>query len=306
MRAYILRRLVYSVFVLWGAATIVFIAVRVVPGDPAIMIGGPDASKEQLTAIRQRLGLNQPLPIQYLQFLGQTARLDLGNSIRLEVPAIEELGHRVPATAQLAFCAMALALLLSFPLGILAALRYRSPFDNVVSVFSLVGQAMPNFWLGIMFILLFARALRLLPSGGIGTWQHLLLPAFTLSLPLVGVLTRLVRSGLLDVLSEDYVRTGHAKGLPARVVLTRHALPNMLIPVITVVGLQLGQLLGGAVIVETVFSWPGVGRLVVEAITNRDYPLVQASILLITSGFIVINFLFDLSYGYLDPRIRLR
>jgi peptide/nickel transport system permease protein len=148
--------------------------------------------------------------------------------------------------------------------------------------------------------------LRMLPSGGIGTWQHLLLPAFTLSLPLVGVLTRLVRSGLLDVLSEDYVRTGHAKGLSARVVLTRHALPNMLIPVITVVGLQLGQLLGGTVIVETVFSWPGVGRLVVEAITNRDYPLVQASILLITSGFIVINFLFDLSYGYLDPRIRLR
>jgi peptide/nickel transport system permease protein len=306
MTAYLLRRLIYSVFVLWGAVSIVFVAVRVVPGDPALLILGSDATAEQLASLRQRLGLSQPLPLQYLEFVGRAIRLDFGESVRLDVPAMQEVTSRLPATAQLAVVAMLLALAVSFPLGILAALRYRSPVDGSVSVLSLLGQATPSFWLGIMLILLFARGLRLLPSGGSGTWQHLVLPAMTLALPLVGVLTRLIRGGLLDVLAEDFIRTGHAKGLARQVVLTRHALPNMLIPVITVVGLQLGHLLGGAVIVETVFAWPGVGRLLVEAITNRDYPLVQASILLITGGFIAINFLVDLSYGYLDPRIRLR
>jgi peptide/nickel transport system permease protein len=201
--------------------------------------------------------------------------------------------------------AMLIAVGVSFPLGIGAALRPRSPVDSVVSVVSLLGQSVPNFWLGIMFILLFARSLRLLPSGGSESWAHLVLPAITLALPLIGVLTRLVRSGMLDVLEEDYVRTARAKGLPPRSVLVRHALHNMLIPVITVIGLQLGHLLGGAVIVETVFAWPGVGRLLVEAIGNRDYPLVQATILFITAGFVLINLLVDLSYGIIDPRVRL-
>lgn len=305
MSRYVLRRLLYSLFVLWGAVTIVFVTVRMVPGDPAVLILGSDATPQQLAALRERLGLNTPLPQQYVQFLARAAVLDFGDSLRLNLPAMDEVLGRVPATAQLAFTAMLLALLLSFPLGVVAALRYRTPVDGAVSVASLLGQSAPSFWIGIMFILLFAREMRLLPSAGSGTWQHLVLPALTLALPLVGVLTRLIRGGLLDVLAEEYVRTGHAKGLARTTVLTRHAMPNMLIPVITVIGLQLGHLLGGTVIVETVFSWPGVGRLLVESITNRDYPLVQAAILLITGGFIVINLLVDLSYGYLDPRIRL-
>lgn len=306
MTGYALRRLGFSAFVLWGALTIVFVTVRVVPGDPALLILGADASPQQLSELRERFGLNQPLAVQYVDYLAHAVRLDFGSSVRLDSPAMQEVLNRLPATSQLAAISMLTALILSFPLGIAAALRHHSALDGSISLVSLMGQATPNFWLGIMFILLFARALRWLPSGGSGGWQNIVLPALTLALPLVGILTRLIRSGLLDTLAEDYIRTGRAKGLHPGSVLTRHALPNMLIPVITVVGLQLGQLLGGAVIVETVFSWPGVGRLLVDAISNRDYPLVQAAILLITTGFVLINLLVDLSYGYLDPRIRLQ
>jgi peptide/nickel transport system permease protein/oligopeptide transport system permease protein len=305
MSAYIVRRLLYSVFVLWGAATIVFVAIRVVPGDPALLMLGSDAAPDQVAALRARLQLNDPLPIQYGRFLAQVAVLDFGTSLRLSQPAAQAIAERLPATGQLALTAMALALLLSFPLGIVAALRRGGTVDTAVSTLSLLGQAVPNFWLGIMLILLFARELRLLPSAGSDTWQNFVLPSMTLALSLIGVLTRLVRSGMLEVLAEDYVRTARAKGLTRPVVLARHALPNMLIPVITVVGLQLGHLLGGTVIVETVFGWPGIGRLLVDAISNRDYPLVQAAIIVITGGFILINFGVDLSYGYLDPRIRL-
>jgi peptide/nickel transport system permease protein len=305
MTAYVLRRALFSLFVLWGALTIVFVAIRVAPGDPAQLMLGAEATPQALAALRERLGLDRPLPLQYVEYLVQAVRLEFGNSLRLDQPALQAVGERLGATARLALAAMLLALLVSFPLGIAAALRQDSPVDRLVSIVSLFGQSAPNFWIGIMFILVFARQLRLLPSGGAESAQHLILPAVTLALPLIGVLTRLVRSGMLDVLHEDYVRTARAKGLTGRTVIVRHALINMLIPVITVVGLQLGHLLGGTVIVETVFAWPGVGRLLVEAISNRDYPLVQAAILLITSGFILINFLVDLSYGFLDPRVRL-
>ncbi|MCB1512993.1 MAG: ABC transporter permease, partial [Hyphomicrobiaceae bacterium] len=210
------------------------------------------------------------------------------------------------ATAKLAATAMVLALVVSFPLGILAALRPRSLLDRFVSVISLVGQSVPSFWLGIMLILVFARQLRWLPSSGSSTWEHMILPSITLAMPLIGILTRLVRSGLMDVLYEDYIRTARAKGLSNRTVLQRHAMRNMLIPVVTVIGLQLGNLLGGAVITETVFAWPGIGRLLVDAIFQRDYPLVQASILFITASFIFINLLVDISYVYIDPRIKLK
>ena len=305
MTAYVLRRAIFSLFVLWGALTIVFVAIRVAPGDPAQLMLGAEATPQALAALRERLGLDKPLPLQYVEYLFQALRLEFGNSLRLDQPALQAVGERLGATARLALAAMLLALLVSFPLGIAAALRQDSLVDRLVSIVSLFGQSAPNFWIGIMFILVFARQFRLLPSGGAESAQHLILPAVTLALPLVGVLTRLVRSGMLDVLHEDYVRTARAKGLTSRTVIVRHALINMLIPVITVVGLQLGHLLGGTVIVETVFAWPGVGRLLVEAISNRDYPLVQAAILLITSGFILINFLVDLSYGFLDPRVRL-
>jgi ABC-type dipeptide/oligopeptide/nickel transport system permease component len=302
--AYLLARLGHSVFVLWGALTVVFVVVRAVPGDPAQMMVGSQGTQQDVAALRQRLGLDQPLGVQYVTYLGQVVRLNFGPSLRLDEPAAQAVAERLPATGLLAVTAMLAAAVVSLPLGILAALGHRTPIDRLISVVSLVGQSVPNFWLGIMFILVFARTLQWLPSAGIGTWQQLILPAATLALLLIGLLTRLVRSGLLEVLHDDYVRTARAKGLPPRQVLGRHALPNALIPVITVGGLQFGQLLAGAVIVETVFAWPGVGRLLVDAISNRDYPVVQAAILFITAGFVVVNLLVDLSYAYLDPRIR--
>lgn len=306
MGSYLLGRLGYSLFVLWGAMTVVFVAVRIVPGDPAQMMVGTQGTRQDVEALRERLGLDQPLPVQYVRYLAQVAQLNLGESLRLSEPAAQAVAERVPTTAMLAGAAMLLAALVSLPLGIAAALHHRALADRIVSVLSLLGQSVPNFWLGIMFILVFARSLQLLPSAGTGTWQHLVLPALTLSLLLIGVLTRLVRSGLLEVLHDDYVRTAYAKGLSSRIVIVRHALPNALIPVVTVAGLQLGHLLAGAVIVETVFAWPGVGRLLVDAISNRDYPVVQAAVLFITASFVLINLLVDLSYAYLDPRIRYR
>ena len=306
MTTYIVRRMGLSVFVLWGAMTIVFAAIRLAPGDPAQIMLGPSATAEEVAALRNRLGLDQPAPVQYARYLLQVVRLDLGQSLRLNQPALEAIFERLPQTMRLSAAAMVLAIGLSFPMGIAAALRASTLVDRSISAVSLLGQSAPSFWLGIMLVLLFARGLQILPSGGAETWQHLVLPAITLALPLVGILTRLIRSGLLDVLREDYIRTARAKGLAARTVMVRHALLNMLIPVVTVLGLQLGILLGGTVIVESVFAWPGVGRLLVEAIGNRDYPLVQAAILVITTLFVFINLLVDLSYGYLDPRIRLR
>lgn len=306
MGAYLLQRLAYSVFVLWGALTVIFVAVRVVPGDPAQMMIGTYASAEEVAQLRQRLGLDEPLLVQYGRYLVKAVKLDFGDSLRLGQPAIAAVAQRVPATALLALTAMALALIVSLPLGIIAALYRHSLLDRAVSVLSLIGQSVPNFWLGIMFILIFARWLQWLPSGGIGDWRHLILPSLSLALLLIGILTRLVRSGLLEVLGEDFVRTAYGKGLAPRVVVVRHALPNALIPVVTVAGLQLGHLLAGAVITETVFAWPGVGRLLVDAISNRDYPVVQVAVLFITAGFILVNLLVDLSYAYLDPRIRFR
>jgi len=304
--SYLVRRLAYSVFVIWGAVTIVFVVVRLIPGDPAQLMVGAEGTKADVEALRHRFGLDQPLAVQYVRYLGQAAHLDFGDSLRLEVPAAQAVSQRVPVTALLAATAMGLGIAVSMPLGIFAALHKQSVLDRAVSVISLLGQSVPNFWLGIMFILIFARELRWFPSAGTGGVDHLVLPAATLALLLVGVLTRLVRSGLLDVLDEEYVRSAYAKGLTLRRVINRHALPNMLIPVITVVGLQLGSLLAGAVIVETVFGWAGVGRLLVDAISNRDYPIVQVAILFITTGFILVNLLVDLSYAYIDPRIRYR
>ncbi|HLJ58819.1 MAG TPA: ABC transporter permease [bacterium] len=306
MTSYLGGRLVYALFVLWGALTIVFVAVRVIPGDPAQMMIGSEGTRQDVEALRHRLGLDQPLATQYTRYLAGATRLDFGASLRLEEPATQAVSERLPATALLAGSAMALAVAVGLPLGILAAIRIRSAVDYVVSIASLLGQSVPNFWLGIMFILIFARQFRWLPSAGIGGMQHLVLPAVTLALLLIGVLTRLVRSGLLEVVDEDYIRSAYAKGLTRRAVIARHALPNVLIPVVTIVGLQLGNLLAGAVIVETVFAWPGAGRLLVDAISNRDYPVVQVGVLCITAGFILINLLVDVSYAYIDPRIRYR
>jgi peptide/nickel transport system permease protein len=303
---YLAGRLGYALFVLWGAVTIVFVTVRVVPGDPAQLMVGAEGTRQDVEALRHRFGLDRPLGVQYAAYMSEAVRLRFGDSLRLEEPAAHAVAQRFPATATLAFAAMSLAVATSLPLGIAAAMARRSWLDHAVSVLSLLSQSVPNFWLGIMGILIFARTLRWLPSAGIGGLDHLVLPAVSLALLVIGILTRLTRSGLIDVVNEDYVRTAYAKGLSARPVIARHALPNALIPVITVAGLQLGHLLAGAVIVETVFAWPGVGRLLVDAISNRDYPIVQAAVLFITGSFIVINLLVDLSYAYLDPRIRYR
>ncbi len=306
MLRYLITRTGLSLLVLWGALTIVFLAIRIVPGDPAAMMIGPGGTEEDIDALRTRLGLAESLPVQYGRYLSDVVRMDFGDSLWLNRPVASEVFSRVAATARLAAAAAVIGIAVSFPLGIAAALKRGTVLDGLISIVSLLGQSVPSFWLGIMLILVFARQWQLLPSAGSSGWSHLVLPAITLAMPLIGVLTRLIRSGLLDVLHEDYVRTARAKGLSPRAVLANHAMRNMLIPVVTVVGLQLGNLLGGAVIVETVFGWPGVGRLLVDAINQRDYPLVQVAILFITASFIFINLLVDLSYGMLDPRIRIQ
>lgn len=306
MAGYVRDRLLLSVFVVWGALSVVFVAIRVVPGDPAVLMAGPQASRQDVEVIRQRLGLDEPLAVQYGRYLAGAMRLDFGQSLWLNTPALQAVLERLPATVLLATTATALGVGLGLPLGIVAAVRAYSVLDGLVRTVSLLGQSVPSFWLGIMLILVFARQLQWLPSSGMGGLPHLVLPTVTLALLLVGVLTRLVRSGLIEVMGEDYIRSAYAKGLARPAVIARHALPNMLIPVVTIVGLQLGNLLAGTVIVETVFAWPGTGRLLIEAIGQRDYPVVQVAVLFITIVFIIVNLIVDLSYAYLDPRIRYR
>lgn len=304
MTTYIVRRLFFAIFVMWGAVTVIFIIMRVVPGDPVSVLLGPDATREQVAAGRESFGLDEPMLTQYAIFLQDAVRLDFGDSLRMGGSALEAVLDRLPATVQLGFSAMALALLLGFPLGILAALRPRSLLDRVISAFSLAGQSIPNFWVGIMLILIMARTLNVLPSSGNATWRHFLLPSVTLALPFLSVLIRLIRSGLLEVMHEGYIQTARAKGFSERIVILRHGIRNALIPVVTVVGLQFGALLSGTVIVETVFAWPGVGRLLVASIFARDYAVVQAAIFLIAGTFLLLNLLVDVLYGYLDPRVR--
>ncbi|MFF0344460.1 nickel ABC transporter permease [Kribbella sp. NPDC004875] len=305
MAAYVVRRLFFSLFVLWGAVTIIFVVLRLVPGDPAYIMLGPDADQAQVAALRAQLGLDHSLIQQYATYLANVVHLDFGQSFRLNADSMTLVLQRVPATIQLATTALLLSLLIGLPLGVIAALRAHSWVDRAISVFSLMGQSTPSFWLGIVLILVFARGLKVLPSAGSGTWSHLVLPTITLALPFLAILVRLTRSGLLEVVHEGYVQTARAKGLGEGVVVLVHALRNALIPIVTVVGLQFGALLGGTVIVETVFAWPGVGRLLIDSIGRRDYGVVQASILLVATIFVVINLLVDLLYGFLDPRVRL-
>lgn len=305
MGGYVARRLLFSVFVLWGAITVVFIVLRLVPADPAQMILGSDATAAELAALRAKLGLDQPLIIQYGSYLLDIVRGDFGDSFRLQQPAMELVLERFPATATLAVSALVVAIVIGVPLGIAAALNAHRFWDRLISLFSLVLQSLPGFWVGIVLILVFARTLKILPSAGNGSFAHLILPTIMLALPFIAVLTRMTRSGLLEVSHEGYIQTARAKGLPERVVIMPHAIRNALIPIITVVGLQFGGLLGGAVITETVFAWPGVGRMLVDAINQRDYNIVQAAILLITGIFVIVNLLVDVLYAYLDPRVRL-
>ncbi len=303
MGNYIIRRLIQSVGLVFGVSIIVFVLVRLIPGDPARSMLSESASVEQVAAMRQQLGLDRPIPAQYLIFLGQALHGDLGRSLFYGEPTVTVLLGHLPATLLLATVALIFALVVAVPLGVLSAVRRDSPWEYLGMGVAMLGQSIPAFWLGLMLVLVFAVFLQVLPASGIGGPRHLVLPAITLGAYLMSLTARLVRSGLLDVLHEDYVRTARAKGLSDRRVVYGHAMRNVLIPLVTVLGLQIGTLLGGAVITETIFAWPGVGTVVYTGINARDYPLVQAAVLMLSIFFVFINLAVDLLYAYIDPRI---
>jgi ABC-type dipeptide/oligopeptide/nickel transport system permease component len=306
MTQYIVRRLLITVLVLFGITIIIFAMVRLVPGDPAMVMAGQDATEEQIELIRAHLGLDKHPVEQYFIFAGNLLRGDMGVSIRTQLPVTEEIMHRLPNTVLLATAAMLVAIVLGVAAGIIAGIKQYSVFDYSSMLLALFGLSMPVFWLGLMLMLLFSLVLGWLPATGAGSWRHLILPAFTLGAASTAIVARMTRSSMLDVIRLDYVRTARAKGLTERLVIIRHALKNALIPVVTVVGLQLGVLLGGAVLTENVFAWPGLGRLLVEAILARDYPVVQGVVLVVAAMFILVNLVVDIIYVYLDPRIRYR
>ncbi len=301
--AFVVNRMWQSVIVILIVSFIAFFIVRL-SGDPVALMLPQEATLEDIARVRSQYGFDKPIYEQYFNFLQNVARGEFGQSLRYHQPALLLVLERMPATLELAFSATLVSLLVSIPLGIIGATRRNSVWDHLATFGALVGQSMPVYWLGIMLILVFAVHFQLLPTSGHGTIQQLALPTIALSTALMARLTRMVRAGLLDVLGQDYIRTARSKGLIERVVLYRHALKNCLIPVITVIGWQFGTLLGGSVVTEVVFAWPGMGRLAAQAITARDYPVVQAVILVISLLFISINFLVDIVYTYVDPRIR--
>ena len=287
-----------------GVCTLIFLLIHLIPGDPVEVMLGEGASAADRVALRTALGLDRPLGEQYLAYLGRLVRLDLGVSLHDQRPVAGLLWERAGPTLELALAALALALLIALPLGVLAAHHRGGVLDSAAMGFSLIGAAIPNFWLGPLLILVFSLWLGWTPVSGRDGWLSLVLPALTLGTGLAAVLARMVRSGVLEVLGEDYVRTARAKGLGPMAVLWRHALRNAWLPILTLIGLQLGALLAGAVITETVFAWPGLGSLLVEAIQQRDYPVVQGAVLLISLTYVLVNGVTDLAYGLLDPRTR--
>ncbi len=304
MTAYLIRRLGSTLFAIWAIATLVFLLVRVT-GDPAVLLLSEQYTTADLARVRHRLGLDQPLAVQYARFLAGVPRLDFGRSYRFDQPARELVVERFPATLMLAVAALGVALLVSIPLGVLSAARRNSALDVGISFFSFLGFAVPTFWLGTMLLILFGVVLRWLPTSGFGSWRHLVLPAITLATWPTGQFTRILRSEMITALTEDYVRTARAKGLPGRRILLVHTFRNAALTFITLVGLVFGALLGGAVVTETIFGWPGLGRLVIQATLSRDYPVVQTVVILLALVFVGINLLVDLAYAFLDPRIRL-
>ena len=347
MTQYMIRRLVSVIPTLLGITFVVFMFLRLIPGDPAVAMLGEHAAQENVERIREQLGLNRPplldrealqqgdikgfFDSQYLRFLGRLLQGDLGNSIHRRIPIAEELKQRFPATMELALLSMLIAILIGIPVGIASAARRNSLLDSASMIGALIGVSMPIFWLGLLEIMLFAVILHWFPSAGrldptveiqpithlflldsiltgngealVDTLKHLAMPAAALATIPVAIIARMMRSSMLDVLQEDYIRTAHAKGLRTQVVLYRHALKNAFLPVITVIGLQMGNLMAGAVLTETIFAWPGIGKWLYDAILGRDYPVVQGGTLLITIIIVFINLLVDVSYGFLDPRI---
>ena len=304
MLRYFIRRLVLTIPVLLGVATLVFSLIHFIPGDPAQAMLGDGASVEDITQLRQRLGLDRPLLAQYASFLQGLLRGDLGVSLRNDLPVTQQILERMPATAELAFASMAVAVAFALPLGIVAAVWRGTLIDVGAMTLSLVGISVPNFWLGPLLAMVFAVELGWLPVGGRGTIAHLVLPAVTLGAALAAILARMTRASLLEELSEPYVLAARAKGVSRARAILHHALRNSLIPIVTILGLQFGVVLTGAVITETIFAWPGIGRLLIQSISFRDYPTVQGCVLLIAVTYVGVNLITDLTYGFLDPRIR--
>jgi ABC-type dipeptide/oligopeptide/nickel transport system permease component len=304
MKGYILKRLFHSIFVLVGISLVVFIILHLT-GDPAALLMPMDATPEQVAQFRQEMGFNDPIIVQYWRFFKGTLRGDFGMSFRHDQPALELVVERMPATIQLTLAAMVIALFVAIPVGIFSAIRRNSLLDHIGMTGALLGQSTPVFWLGIMLILIFSVTLQWFPSSGRGEIQNLVLPAITLGMFTMARTARMMRSSMLEVLGQEYMKTAKAKGLNPGMVILKHALKNAAIPVVTIIGMELGTLLGGAVITETIFAWPGVGRLAVQAIYNRDYPVVQAAVFLLASIFVLVNLAVDLLYTYLDPRVKL-
>lgn len=305
MLGLLFTRLSSAFLVVLGVSTVVFMLVHLIPGDPVEVMLGESAQAADREALRRALGLDLPLGQQWLNYMGNLFTLDLGTSLYSKQPIVELFAERLPATVQLAMAGLAVAVLIAFPLGIVSALRRGTAWDTGAMTFSLLGVSIPNFWMGPVLILLFSVWLGWLPVSGRESAASLVLPALTLGTALASILSRMIRATLLEVLGEDYIRTARAKGLTERTVILRHALRNAMLPVATLLGLQLGTLLGGAVITEMVFSWPGLGQLTIEAIHRRDYPVLQACVLFISVTYVVVNTLTDLAYAWLDPRVRL-
>ena len=306
MTKHAVKRLLVSVPVVIGIATLVFLILHLVPGDPvAVMFSQQSMTQEQVHIVRERLGLNDPLPVQYVRYLWNAARGDLGQSVRGGLPVTELIARQFPYTLQLALWGMVMAVVLGLSSGTVAGLYHNSWFDGLVMMLSVGGVSIPGFWIGLMMIQLFSVRLNWLPSAGVGDWTHLIMPAVAIGLAEMAVIARMTRSNLIEVLHEDYVRTARAKGLRESAVITRHALKNTLIPTVTIMGVQIGRLLGGAVVMEAVFARPGIGNLAVKAIIDKDFPVAQGCVLVTALIYVVSNICVDLSYAYLDPRVRL-
>ena len=302
MLQYIIKRLWHTVYVVIGISMISFFFIHL-SGDPVLLMLPGDASDQEIEELREQLGFNDPLYVQYVRFASKAIRGDFGESLYYHVPVMELVIERLPASLELAVAAMVFALVLAVPIGIISAVRRGSMLDMGSMLGALLGLSMPHFWLGIMLMLLFSVHLGWLPTSGRGTMAHLIMPAVSLGLSLMAMFARLTRSVMLEVLSLDYIRTARAKGLREEIVISKHALKNALIPLVTVAGMQFGFLIGGTVIIETVFAWPGLGRLVIQAIFSRDYPLVQAIVFILSLLFVGMNLLVDILYVYLDPQI---
>ncbi len=289
---------------LFGVTLIIFFMVRVLPGDPARVLAGLEADQTEVNRIRLQLGLDKPVPVQYARFLANAVRGNLGRSAVTQAPVVSEIAGRLGPTTLLAATAMVLAGTLGVASGIVVSTRQYTAADYAVTVLALAGVSIPVYWLGLMLMLVFAVFLHLLPAGGDTTPQSLILPSITLAAFSLAIIERMTRSSMLESMRQDYVRTARAKGLADPIVVYRHALRNALIPVVTVLGLQFGALIGGAILTETTFAWPGIGRLLVDAIARRDYPIIQGVVLLFAVTFVLVNLIVDLLYGYIDPRIR--